>query len=827
MILKTIGLFILSLLSYCCFGQEVPILSSEIDDYGNILLEVSSNEDQYYILVARHATTGPYTEWVSMTLGKEGTTVISESLSAYPTDHYQVLAYDIATPHDTDGDGIDDITEFNNQPFQSPINYAQHIDFIDGVNTINTLETFNDLSREGVEIPWAPFLNHREFVKFAIVEPLTDTPEIYFINTNSHPLHWQFYQAVEINTTEIDHVNGEIIYYPNIIGENGNPGVFSFAYSEGNHRSFEITQRTNEILAANMPFLKNNFTYLISENSEENYIAEQTAFDNSRVSILLENEVYVDLDYLALNEAEGYGLLREMDLDDTPGARDIVIYESIPNNLPRTGGIISGFTQTPLSHVNLRAIQDNIPNSYIKNPLENEAIEPLLDRYVYYKVAQEEFTIREATLDEVNAWHEDLRPQEEQHPPLNLDYKTILPLEDVGFEMSNGFGAKCTNVATMRTFGFPEQTIPDGFGVPFYFYQEFMKFNGFFGQIETMLQDPDFINDLDTRLAMLDEFRDEIKDGDMPQWMLEQLQAMHDSFPAETSIRCRSSTNNEDLPGFSGAGLYSSKTQDPDEGHISKSIKQVYASMWNFRAFDARDYYRVNHYEASMGVLCHPNFKDELANGVGISTDPIFETEHTFYLNTQVGEDLITNPESNSIPEEMLLNTDPQTENEYTIIRFSNQVPNGTLTMSDAHRNELLDYLTTIHEQFAILYNEEDNNDFAMDIEYKITSENYLSIKQARPWAAFRAASSSVTLAPSEVIIAPNPASFETTVYCECDATKIRIVNLIGQTIIEQEADFKDARTVLQVAGLHKGLYSIQGISIDDKIIFSKKLLID
>jgi phosphoenolpyruvate synthase/pyruvate phosphate dikinase len=103
----------------------------------------------------------------------------------------------------------------------------------------------------------------------------------------------------------------------------------------------------------------------------------------------------------------------------------------------------------------------------------------------------------------------------------------------------------------------------------------------------------------------------------MPQWMLDDLQEMHDDFPEGTAVRVRSSTNNEDLPGFSGAGLYTSKTQYPDEGHISKSIKQVYASMWNFRAYEERDFYRVDHFMAAMGVLCHPSFQNEQSNGVG------------------------------------------------------------------------------------------------------------------------------------------------------------------------------------------------------------------
>ena len=149
------------------------------------------------------------------------------------------------------------------------------------------------------------------------------------------------------------------------------------------------------------------------------------------------------------------------------------------------------------------------------------------------------------------------------------------------------FGAKCTNVATMRTsFGLPSGTIPDGFGIPFYYYDEFMQFNNFYQEAQVMIDNPAFQNDINFRIQRLSDFREDIRNAPMPQWMMDNLESMHEDFPPGTAVRCRSSTNNEDLPGFSGAGLYTSKTQHLDEGHISKSIKQVYASMWNFRAYE-------------------------------------------------------------------------------------------------------------------------------------------------------------------------------------------------------------------------------------------------
>jgi len=180
-----------------------------------------------------------------------------------------------------------------------------------------------------------------------------------------------------------------------------------------------------DLLTANMPFLQNNFCHVLGNNwavsHAENF---QTDFIGSRVEVLLETQLF-STDYLPLNQREGYGLLRLIDESETPGSRDIVIYESVPNTLPRVGGIITSVIQTPLSHLNLRAIQDNIPNAYIKNVLENESITSLLNKYVYYSVRPWGPILREASLEEVEAWYEELRPNDNQIPDRNLSYIEI------------------------------------------------------------------------------------------------------------------------------------------------------------------------------------------------------------------------------------------------------------------------------------------------------------------------------------------------------------------------------------------------------------------
>ena len=718
-----------------CYAQYVTIDNYSVNGLGQAQLSIQAQAGKYYVLHAQH---NPTFNWaVSMTIGVNGTMVISESLGAYPLENYSITEHDVSAPEDYDGDGIDDITEFNNMPTDSPFNFAPPIAISDGSTSIPDIETFNELATIN-NVVWAPFLDDQMYVKFGILDRDTDNPKVYFINSNTYTIHASFWGGIGASVTA-DDSSGEIVFNPNDILPSGVIGSYSFNFSFGDAYDFEATQRTYELLVASMPFIQNNMNHFIGQSNEDNHTNNYaTDFVGTRIEVVLESDVFAEINYIPFNEAEGYGFFKHMeDLNETPGSRDIVLYDALPNSLPRVGGIITSVIQTPLSHVNLRAIQDDVPNAYIANPLANDEIANLLGGYIYYKVENKQYEIREATLTEVNDWYEDIRPTEEQIPIRDLSITEIMPLDDITFEMSSSFGAKCANVATMRSFNLPVGTIPDGFGIPFHYYDEFMQFNNFYQEAQVIIDNPTFQTDLNFRIDRLNDFRRDIENAPMPQWMMDDLQAMYDGFPTGTAVRSRSSTNNEDLPGFSGAGLYDSKTHHLDEGHISKTIKQVYASMWNFRAYEERDFYRIDHFMAAMGVLCHPNFDNEKSNGVGISIDPIYETEDTFYLNTQVGESLITNPDPNSVPEEILLYEDPNQGGGYLVLRLSNLVNPGELVMDQVYLNQMREYLSVIHDEFAILYDVVNAEGFGVDIEYKVDAQDQLVIKQARPWVSF------------------------------------------------------------------------------------------
>ena len=57
--------------------------------------------------------------------------------------------------------------------------------------------------------------------------------------------------------------------------------------------------------------------------------------------------------------------------------------------------------------------------------------------------------------------------------------------------------------------------------------------------------------------------------------------------------------------------------------------------------------------------------------------------------------------------------------------------------MDQVYLDQMREYLTTIHDEFSILYDVVGAEGFGMDIEYKVTAQDQLAIKKARPWVSF------------------------------------------------------------------------------------------
>ena len=711
-------------------------------------IEITSTTDDYFVLYVTFDADGTELRVpVAVTRGEAGTTTLSENLAALPAERYRVEQYQVADPADVDGDCIDDITELANLGSMNPVNPAMIADPNDGVVAVPDLAAFQ---AQGTGVYGGTV------VKFVLLNLDTARPAVYFMNTKLHRSHQFFFEAVGLQREGT--LTGTITYDPAFTVPGRGVGGFYYEYFPRlAGESIPRAEQMHTVLAASLGLIEDNLTLHVDNNLLPLVQDRLHLLRASRIPLVFDPDLYGDVEFLALNTGTGYGRLRILDADERPHPRDIIVAATLPTELPRVAGILTATPQTPLSHVNLRAVQDGIPNAYAKDALDHADVISLQGSYVRYEVTERRWELRAATLQEVEAHYEASRPAETQTPQRDLSITQITPLADIGFDDWRAFGVKAANLAVLHTLGFPEGTVPDGFAIPFYFYDEFMQQplgqETVFGKgsappedkltlaadttliaaVEVILAHPKFQTDLDIQDEMLDDLRDAIKDAQTPQWMLDALTAMHATYPEGQSLRYRSSTNNEDLPGFNGAGLYDSKTQHPEETEedgIDKSFKQVLAGLWTFRAFSEREFHRVDHLAAAMGVLVHPNFSDELVNGVAVTFDPVTARTDRYYVNSQVGEDLVTNPEPDSVPEEIVL----LTGDGLSIQAFSNLVEPGELLMSEDQMRQLRAHLKVIHAHFEGLYNPAPNEPFAMEIEFKITSANILAIKQARPW---------------------------------------------------------------------------------------------
>ena len=599
-----------------------------------------------------------------------------------------------------------------------------------GVGEIPDRKTFESLSYQGPDVMRDSYLADLEFVKFIIEGIGTAEERVYFMNTNNHRAHPRFMPMVGIDRRHA--VRGAITYLPRLTAPDQSAGLYTVDFQPNESWVFEEIQSILGVLARKMPVLEGKVAFHPLMGNMDQYERDRSKYDSSKIAVHLDSDLYKNISYLPMNEAESFGRLRVMENEARPSPRDIVIYKTLPNQMPRVAGVITEVRQTPLSHVNLRAVQDRVPNAYIRAALKKESIQTLLGKWVRFRVTSQGYSLEEVDSGAVDRHFASLRPAESQTPRRNLDLKEIRSLGEIGFGDADGYGLKAANLAAMHRFELPQGTVPRGYAVPFSFYVDFMKATGLNREVGALLENDSLLADPDALRDALKSLRKRIRGADAPAYFDGALDQLKRLFPKGTSLRCRSSTNNEDLPGFSGAGLYDSYTHREEEGPLSKTVQQVYASLWNFRAFEERAFYRVDHQATAMGVLIHPNYKGERANGVAVTDDILYETYGNYYLNTQLGEDLVTNPNAASSPEEILLGWRERDGHE--VVRRSRDAPGNNLLLQEDHLSEIRADLTIIHEGFRQLYGRDPEDQFAMEIEYKVTAEGKLVIKQARPW---------------------------------------------------------------------------------------------
>jgi len=589
-----------------------------------------------------------------------------------------------------------------------------------------------------------------EEMKILIIGVDTAAPELYFLNTKKYGFHFHFaaealeigldngqFNAVTYFRDDRSNLAGTIVANDRFEPTPGDAGLYALEFWPTDPVGARHIALAYELVTKAMPFAAGKIAYHPAGDTQEALHAQDAdALRAAGVRVVLTSELFADVSYVALNLGEGFGVLSAIDpaAGRPPTIRDVALFATLPNDLGHVAGVISAAPQTPLSHINLKAKQNDTPNAYVRDALTEPRIAGLLGQVVRYAVTPDDFELAAATPEQVRAWLEQVRPKQPQSPPRDLSSSEIRDLDELRHADVQRVGAKAANVADLRRM-LPAGAVPDGYAIPFALYDAFMTAHGFYDRAREIIADPELAADASKRDVALGKLRKQIKKADPPPQIAQAIGELQARFPEGQGIRCRSSTNNEDLEGFNGAGLYDSFTHRADEGDLSKTIKQVWASLWNLRAYDERDFHRIDHLAAAMGVLVHPNFDDEAANGVAVTKNPFDPNWPGFYVNVQVGESLVTNPDPNATPDELLVSAiGPNGEYETQYIRRSTLTAGGAHVMTPEQIARLTSAMETIQERFRVIYGAQRNPAFAMDIEFKIDEGGTLVVKQARPW---------------------------------------------------------------------------------------------
>jgi len=574
----------------------------------------------------------------------------------------------------------------------------------------------------------------------------TDDELMYYMNTKRYKLHFTFAEA-QLGFNQGNNIfnltqyreNDERYMYPANLNYYKDLDKYILHFVSVNEMPCEkIKELYDEIIATS--YLEGKL-FLLTNRPE---------FNLCDVPSISTEELYAGQNYQALNLTENYGYLKKVEIGDLEnaylGRHDIVLLNGIPNDVSVVAGIITTEFQTPLSHINVLSHNRNTPNMALRDGWENEQVQPFVGELVYLKVRSDSFEMRLATLDEATAFWEQNEPQGIIELSKDTTVQGLVNLQSADYNYLDVIGGKATNFAEILNVSVDGNIIPtpeSSFAIPFYYYEKHLKDAGLDLVIKDMLEDPTFINSPAIRKARLEQLQDQIKDFPLDEGLVDLVRTQINDFQQFSAFRFRSSTNAEDLESFSGAGLYSSYSAKKDHPTktIDRAIKKVWASLWNWRAFEERSYYNIVHTSCAMGILVHRSFPNEDANGV-VVTKNLYNSNPGFIINVQYKEHSIVFPEPGVLNDQLILFT-------WSIVPGQNFMPeyltfsnipelNGETVMTDEELMELGAYCMALKKYFYQNVPHDcdcTEQDFGLDIEFKLdstVSHRKIYIKQAR-----------------------------------------------------------------------------------------------
>jgi rifampicin phosphotransferase len=504
-----------------------------------------------------------------------------------------------------------------------------------------------------------------------------DHGRVYYVDSKAYQFHKDFVNARHLSLErgrafyENNYLKQDRRFLLGTIAYQATMDKFTYEFWEGDRLTKELLAETHLLLSRS--FYAQLFFKATSLAHEEVGNELKGASAPAQFLMLTLSELARNLEYQPLNLGAGIGQLRIIDRitpDTIIDRNQIIIFKEPPVQLTPLSGIITALPASPLSHVNILAKSWAIPNAHVKNA--DKLFKELEGKYVKLEVRENDYTLAPADAREVaernRQW---VKRADAVTPRADLSYDRLADLKDQRARDAHRFGAKSANLGELINSKSRGIIVPPGFTIPFYYYRKFLALNLLEERIYEAVEEDRFVHDPAYRKSRLAEIRRWIQAGSHDEAFKKAvIEKLHREY-ASKSLFARSSTNAEDLDQFSGAGLYTTVPNVRSEDQLMEAIKTVWASVWNYEAYEARESFGMNHFGVYPAVLIQEGVEADSA-GVAITTDPFDPRDRgAIYINAKrglgikvvegrrVAEQVIYRPRSDSL--EVLTRSDEDT----------------------------------------------------------------------------------------------------------------------------------------------------------------------
>ncbi|MGQ4420405.1 PEP/pyruvate-binding domain-containing protein, partial [Streptomyces sp. SAS_269] len=506
---------------------------------------------------------------------------------------------------------------------------------------------------------------------------------------------------------------------------------------------------------------------------------ELSHVSETRVPRILSHELFGNRTRTCLNPGEARGRLRYFrtlaEYESAAGElgwSDIVAMPCPPDDVPRVAGIINTAPITPLSHTNVLASGWGIPNAIVRDLDDVVRRHGLDGAWVRYRAQEDTVTLERLSRAPAltrPAWHQQRIRLEAPF----LEDAPVLALHRLRSADRDSYGTKAASLGELhhvldsRTADLtafyarprpprpdllghlaarlgepgasPErlraaaaarvaETVraPEGVALPFRLHHLFLisspALQQGIGKLKMALELEafDVINSLALSLQQL------TRTTPMPVEVERAITASVAPLSADgRRLVVRSSSNAEDLPGFSAAGIYDSVTTVRGPDQLMDAVRQVWASLVSPRSVRLRHQAGIPLDDTYMGVIVQEYVPANLG-GVLVTCNPTRREDfRNVYLNCAPGS-----PErvvdGTILPQQYLYNTVEGGGRTVDVGSSGEDLP--AATRAALARLALAGRLLQSH--FGA-----DDPDGALDIEWLMTAEGAFRLVQVRPYS--------------------------------------------------------------------------------------------